>query len=389
MIVEKEITDICVGDYVVEITKQHGNFKLKSPGHIKNTGVIKNLAAKGVITVNIDTDLSITQSNQPISPELQAQRAKLAQEVKHAKHLFDESKKIQAKVFSDAQNGCELNLAPVIEITNQAVETIFDNADALACVINIREKDAYLLEHSIAVSVLMTIFARYLDINKDIVQQLAVGAFLHDVGKIMIPDHILNKPGKLTDDEFEIMKTHASHSIDIIKKAPGISSLSIEVAALHHEKLDGNGYPNGVKGDDISLYGRMISICDIFDALTANRCYKEGFPHVKAFTILRELAKENHLDATLVDQFIRCIGVYPVGALVELNSNKIAIVEQRNPDDPIKPKVRSFYSTTERHYVHTDDIDLSKSDDFIIKNVRADDFDLDMNKIVEFLLMQG
>ncbi len=235
----------------------------------------------------------------------------------------------------------------------------------------------------------MTIFARYLELDRETVEILAVGAFLHDVGKIMVPEEILNKPGKLTDEEFEIMKTHASHSIDIISKTPNIHQLSLQVAAQHHEKLDGNGYPNKLVGDDISLYGRMISICDIFDALTANRCYKEGFPHVKAFTILRNLAEQNHLDKNLVEQFVQCIGVYPIGSLVELNSNKIAIVEQRNPEDPIKPKVRSFYSVSEAHYEHTQNIDLLASDDFIVKNVRADDFDLDMNKIVEFLLMQG
>jgi len=388
MIIEKHVSKLLVGDYVVEILQQSGNFLLKNESLIKSEGVINNLIVKGVEVVKVDTERSIMPSV-PQSSSTQRTRQQLAVEVKHAKQLFEESKTIQAKVFADAQAGCELDLAPVIDITNKAVDTIFNSPDALACVINIRIKDAYLLEHSVAVSVLMTIFSRFLNIDKATVQQLSVGAFLHDVGKIMIPDNILNKPGKLTDDEFTIMKTHANHSIDIISKTPNISALSLEVAAQHHEKLDGFGYPNQLGEDAISQYGRMISICDIFDALTANRCYKEGFAHVKAFTILRNLAEQNHLDKKLVDQFIRCIGVYPVGCLVALNSNKVAIVEARNPDDPISPKVRSFYSVKNGHYLNTQDIDLSDSDDFIVKNVRADDFDLDMNKIVEFLIMQG
>lgn len=133
----------------------------------------------------------------------------------------------------------------------------------------------------------------------------------------------------------------------------------------------------------------MIAICDVFDALTAHRCYKDGYSHTKAFSILRGLAKKEHLDSRLVDLFIRCMGVYPVGSLVELNSNKLAIVEARNQEDPTNPKVRSFYSAKNHRYEMTQDIDLSADEDFIVKGVRADDFDLDMNKIIEFLLMEG
>jgi hypothetical protein len=133
----------------------------------------------------------------------------------------------------------------------------------------------------------------------------------------------------------------------------------------------------------------MISICDIFDALTATRVYKEGYPHIKAFSILRELAKKNHLDTTLVDQFIKCLGIFPVGSLVQLKSKKLAIVEQRNNEDPLNPKVRSFYSVKLNQYLNTQDIDLTETKDAILKGVRAEDFDLDMNKIVEILLMES
>ena len=133
----------------------------------------------------------------------------------------------------------------------------------------------------------------------------------------------------------------------------------------------------------------MIAICDVFDALTATRCYKKGFTHDKAFSILHELVKQNHLDDDLVKQFIVCIGTFPVGSLVQLNSKKIAIVERRNSDDPTNPSVRSFYSVKLKHYLNTQDIDLTETDDFIVKGVRADDFDLDMEKITEMLLMEG
>lgn len=383
MIIEKQLCELKVGHYVTDIAKQDGDFVLSTPGHIKSTKVISKLKNKLVTSVFIDTSKTL----EPI--KLNKTKAEIAAEVKQAKAIFHESKNVQKDLFSKALSGATIDLTPVVEVTNQTVDAIFNSPDSLACMVNIRKKDEYLLEHSVAVSVYITIFAHFLKMSKQVVQHLSVGAFLHDIGKIKIPDEILNKPGKLTDEEFTIMKTHANHSIDIIKKTPGISKLSLEVAALHHEKLNGEGYPFQIKGKDIHKYGRMIAICDIFDALTANRCYKEGFPHNKAFSILRELAKNNHLDAKLVDQFIQCLGVFPIGSLVQLESKKLAVVEQRNNEDPTNPQVRSFYSVKLNQYLNTQDIDLSETDDFIVKAVRAEEFDLDMNAIIEMLLTEG
>ena len=295
MIVEIKISELLKGHFVVDIAKQRGTFNLTSPGHIKNINVIDNLRNKGVESLLIDDSKTLTFdtasniiANEKVNTTLVANNTSpVFLEITKAKKLFNESKNIQRQIFADAQQGRELNLTPVIEITNQTIDTVFKNADALACVINIRKKDEYLLEHSVSVSVLMTIFSRFLKIDKAIIQELSVGAFLHDVGKINIPDKILNKPGKLTDAEFTVMKSHVNHSIKIIESTPGISELSLEVATLHHEKLDGKGYPFNVPKEKITKYGRMIAICDIFDALTANRCYKDGYSHLKSFSILR------------------------------------------------------------------------------------------------------
>lgn len=393
MIVEIKISELIIGHYVVDIVKQRGNFNLTTAGHIKTAEVIHNLIMKGVESLLIDTSKTKVVLDENLKTEDIKNKntthipGKL--EIAKARKLFKASKEVQKKVFADALQGRNIDLSPVIDITNKTIDTIFKNPDALACIINIRQKNEYLLEHSVSVSILMTIFSRFLNIDKQIIQLLSVGAFLHDVGKIMIPDSILNKPGKLTDDEFEVMKTHANHSINIIKRTPDVAELSIEVAALHHEKLDGTGYPFQIKGENITQYGRMIAICDIFDALTANRCYKNGYTHIKSFGILRKLAQQEHLDQTLVDLFIKCMGIYPVGSLVELSSNKLAIVDSRNVDDPTNPHVRSFYHAQNHHFVMTKDIDLSIDEDFIVKGVRADDFDLDMERIIEFLLMEG
>jgi HD-GYP domain-containing protein (c-di-GMP phosphodiesterase class II) len=395
MLVEHDITDICVGMYIVEITVSKNKYRLAKPGLLENELVIDALKRKSVEKLLIDLSKSRVKSKHteivPFVPEApKAFKHTFNQEAAKAKSVFNEAKLIQQKLFRNAQKGLPLELVSVRKITTESTDIIFNNPNALACVLNLRNKDEYLLEHSVAVSLLMTMFAVYLKIDKDIVNQLAIGAFLHDVGKIMVPDNILNKPDKLTADEFYVMKSHASHSINIMKNTPGISAISLEVASQHHEKLNGKGYPLGLKAEKISRYGRMISICDIFDALTSTRCYKAGYPQVKAFGILRTLAAKGELDITLVDNFIRCMGVYPVGSVVQLDSNRLAIVESHNSKDPIRPNVRPFYLVNPKHFELNQGIDLSaESTDQIVKGVRADDFDLDMNQIIEFLSQEG
>ncbi len=389
MLIEKQLSELTVGHYVVKIVKQSGSFSLSAAGHIKSEAVINHLKSKRVYSVLIDDSKTQEHKTKHDLTKVDGSSIINIKAFKEAQEIFNRSKSIQKQLFSDALSGSTLDLSPVVEVTNKSIDAIFNSPDSLACMLNIREKDEYLLEHSVAVSVYITLFARYLGLERDTIEKLSVGAFLHDIGKIKIPDEILNKPGKLTDDEFTIMKTHANHSIEIIKATPSISPLSLEVAALHHEKINGSGYPLQLAGNDISQYGRMIAICDIFDALTATRVYKEGFAHGKAFAILRELAKKNQLDSNLVDRFIKCVGVFPIGSLVQLKSNKLALVKVRNDKDPTNPQVHSFYNVKDNHFLNKQEIDLSASDDFIIKGVRAEEFDLDMKLILEMLLMEG
>ncbi|KXJ54198.1 MAG: phosphohydrolase [Colwellia sp. Phe_37] len=389
MIIKISISDLKKGHFVVDIVEQHGTYNLTRAGHIKNDVVINNLKAKGVVSLLIDTTKTIDDALSVPIPDLYKQPGPVILEVSKAKKLFNEAKKLQQQVFLDVKQGRTINIGPVIEATKQTIAAIFKNPDALICVINIRNKNEYLLEHSVSVSVLMTVFARFLKMDRKIIQQLAIGAFLHDVGKIKIPDQILNKPGRLTEEEYRLIQQHVNHSINIIKATPKISPLSLEVAALHHERLDGSGYPLKLKQADISNYGAMIAICDVFDALTADRCYKNSYSHIKAFSILRDLAFQGKLMPRLVDLFIKCLGVYPVGTLVELNSHHLAIVESRNQDDPINPKVRCFYNIEKQRYIMAKDIDLAKEADFILRGVKAKEFNLDMNRIIEFLLLEG
>lgn len=389
MIIEVSINTLKKGHFVVDIVKQHSSYNLARAGHIKHSKAIEVMRLKGVQTLLIDTTKTIDEALDVVHDETVEKSGPVILEVTKAKKIFNDSKKIQQQVFNNVQQGRPINLAPIIDATNQTIDAIFKNPEALACVINIRNKHEYLLEHAVSVSILMTIFAHFLKIEKQTIQQLAVGALLHDVGKIKVPETILNKEGKLSESEYKIIQGHVNHSVNILKAIPGMPALSVEVAALHHERSDGSGYPLKLRQDNISNYGAMIAICDVFDALTADRCYKKSYCHIKAFGILRNLAEQGKLMPRLVDLFIKCLGVYPVGTLVELNSHRIAIVESRNHDDPINPKVRCFYHIEKHRYILTKDIDLSKDDDFIIRGIKASDYNLDINRIIEFLLMEG
>lgn len=412
MIVEKDISQLAVGSYVVDIAAQTGNFKIKKPGWVRDFHAIEALIHQGVLRVFVDTskqlpsqaEVEAAEHNKFIhekklaeeiaeddpTVEKKFERQTFVEEFYHAQDLFNQAKLIQTRVLDDIKQGRPIESDSVLELTNQTIDTIFLNSDALACVINIRIKDEYLLEHSTAVSILMAIFAKYLEIDRQTVTDLSVGAFLHDVGKILIPDKILNKPGKLTKAEFEIIKSHAVHSANIVNQTQGLSQLTRTIVANHHEKLNGIGYPRGLNADSLDRFSRMITICDIFDALTADRVYKDGMAQIKAFAILRQLAQQGELDVLLVDQFIKCLGVYPVGSLVKLNTEKLAIVEKVHRDNPVNPVVKTFFSLKQNAFLEAKDVDLAVDEtQQIEQGVRADDFDLDMNKITEFLMMQA
>lgn len=172
--------------------------------------------------------------------------------------------------------GSALDVAPIHRLADELQQSVLRNPNALSCLGRIREKDNYLLEHSVNLSVLMSLFGNHRKLPADVLHQTVVGALLHDLGKILTPDDILHKPGRLTPEEFEVMKLHARHSRDILAATDGIGEITVITAAQHHEKLDGSGYPEGLKGEEISEYGRMVAITDVYDAITADRVYHKG-----------------------------------------------------------------------------------------------------------------
>lgn len=379
------------GMYVMAITSQTGTMEIAQTGLVTTRQQVETLIRRGVLTVRVDLARSKLHGNdQAIVPELThaasgAQRPAGSSDGRALKirRLYQEARELQGKFIRHLKAGEPIDITPLAAVAEEMVDTMFTHGDAMLCLARIRAKDAYLMEHSMNVAILLANFGRYLGLDRGVLKELTLGGLLHDVGKIMTPDAVLNKPGKLTDDEFRVMREHVVHSHDILIATAGITPTMLEVAANHHERLDGTGYPRRLKGDELSLYTRMSGIVDVYDAVTADRVYKQGMSPTQAFRILLK-GINHHFDAELVTKFIKCMGVYPVGTLVMLSNQRLAIVMQRNEQQPLKPVVKVIYHAAHRHYLEVQWLDLARNggQESIENTVDPKEFDINLANFV-------
>ena len=388
------IDELKPGMFVHKILEQNGSLAIKNQGKVTSQEVIKQLKRQGVKVLAIDTDKAFKpvseKGEQEASPAVRHSIEKnaikksyvsLESELSRAEKLHAQGKAIQKLLLDNVKKETPFDASIPKAFSNKLVESVDRNPDALLCLTKIREKDDYLLEHSLNVAILLANFATFMGMSEEEVQDLSYAGFLHDLGKINIPDEILHKPGKLTDAEMVVMRSHVNHGVDYLQKTDVAKPL-IQAISEHHERLDGLGYPAGKKGDEISSAGRMLAIADMYDALTADRVYKAGMSSQKAFSILMNDAP-TRLDIALVQQFIKCMGVYPVGSLVLLSNDRLAMVLKQN-DSPLSPIVKVFFSVKSCHYLTPKDIDLSSDNSLKIqKAVIASDYKIDVNSFFE------
>lgn len=396
---EFEINDLKPGMYISGVIEQSGSVKIKTQGLVRTANAIAKLADKGVMRVTVDLDKSklsedITSEHPPVdeqkeqAPATQVNPVHFDKEISKASALYQEAKQLQVQAFDNMKAGKPIDTTAMKEVADGFIDSVFRNQDALACMTRMRIKDEYLMEHSINVAIIMSIFAKHLNLERSVIQDLATGALLHDLGKIGIPDTVLHKQGKLTSKEFNQIQQHVNLGFNVLTKSGDLSETSLEVVQDHHERLDGSGYPNGKKEEQLSIYARMIAIVDTYDAITADRCYQNARTPVSAFKILRSESGTS-FDGELVSEFIKCMGIHPVGTLVKMKSNKLGIVVRSNPVNPIAPTVNIFYSVANKCYIESKTIDLSASNciEEIDRSVRPEDFKLDMIKFFREILL--
>ena len=279
--------------------------------------------------------------NTPSKP-IKSIQTSLKDELPQAQQVKKESFRIATTMLKDVRLGRQVNIEALDTVVDGMISSIFRNQDALLGMMLLRDADQYTFEHSVSVAILITAFCKYMEMPHTTISRAVMGGLLHDIGKTQVPLAILNKPGPLTDAEFIIMRRHVEYGIDLLTSTKGISEESKQIVLEHHERYDGCGYPFGKKGDEISLLGKMSAIIDCYDALTSRRCYHaEKSPH----WVLGKLIEwsKYHFQPDLVQRFIRCIGIYPVGTLVILQSGRLAVVIESNKNDLLRPVVVLVY----------------------------------------------
>ncbi|KPK02271.1 MAG: phosphodiesterase [Nitrospira bacterium SG8_35_4] len=345
---------------------------------ISDEKIIKKIMDCGIREVYIDTEKGLDVADAPtveeVNREIQAEIVNTAeadeeeigmrptvpieQELSRAREIQKQAKQTIQNIMDDIRFGKQLETEKIEGVVENMVESIFRNQDALISLGKIRKKDEYTYFHSMSVGVLMISFARQMGFDRRSIQEVGIGAMLHDIGKMKVPHEILNKNGKLTDEEISDIKEHAVYSKKILEETNGISETSINVAAQHHERVDGSGYPEKLQGDEISIFGQMAAIVDVYDAMTADRCYQKKFVPSDVLKRLYEWSK-HHFNRDLVQRFIRCVGIYPIGTLVRLESGMLGVIIHHSERSLLEPVVRVVFNPARETLVMPYDLDLS------------------------------
>jgi len=228
----------------------------------------------------------------------------------------------------------------------------------------LKSQDEYTYMHSVAVCALMVALGREIGMDDDACRSAGLAGLMHDLGKAAMPMAVLNKPGKLTDEEFILIKSHPERGHEMLLEGRGVNADVLEVCLHHHEKMDGSGYPHRLSGEQISQIARMGAICDVYDAITSNRPYKAGWD--PAESIARMASWQGHFDPTLFNRFVKSLGIYPVGSLVRLGSGRLAVVVEQNPAALTAPTVKIFFSIKSNMPISVQRMDLAGGNDRIV-----------------------
>jgi len=377
MIKNIDIADIKIGMYVHDLNcdwTSHPFFRKRFL--IKNDAEIAKIVEAGIHELYIDTekglDVSHARSVDEVNASLQQQMIEavtgkpapiialsFAEELGRANRIKSQAHALVKTVMQDVRLGRAVELEQVEPMIESITESVLSNSGALLTLLRIKNKDDYTFLHSVSVGTLMIAFCRSVGMDMETIHLAGLGGILHDTGKALVPDEILNKPGRLTEEEFDIIKRHPRDGFDILSRTEGISEIPLDITLHHHERVDGSGYPHNLKGDTISTLAKMAAIVDVYDAITADRCYHKGMAPTDALRKIFEWSKY-HFDPKLVQAFMRCVGIYPVGTLVLLESGKLGVVIEQHDSNLLTPKIKVMFSSKSNTYLQPEIIDLSR-----------------------------
>ncbi|WP_027366479.1 HD-GYP domain-containing protein [Desulfocurvibacter africanus] len=377
MYLKVPVHDLQIGMYVVNtgLSRSDDPNLYSVEGLITSEAEIRAIKADGYQEVIIDMDRTMVRLHASVGqsedsshtfPTIGTSAAcgmsgqnqtSLSDELPKAEKALGEMLRFVREFTRDIRLGKQIDVIASGAIVEGVVDSVSRNSQAMLGLCKLRSFDEYTYTHSLNVSVLAVVYGKCLSLPREQLRELGLAGMFHDVGKTAVPEQILNKPGKLTHDEFEIMKTHPAKGRAMLFRIGDLSREILDGVLHHHERHNGKGYPNGLTGSQLGLFPRIIGMVDVYDALTSRRCYKLGMIPNKALSLMFGLRGED-FEAGHLDRFIKCLGIYPLGSFVRLDNGLRGFVVETVDNSPLRPKVKLFFDNAMRK-ITPKELDLS------------------------------
>jgi HD-GYP domain-containing protein (c-di-GMP phosphodiesterase class II) len=324
--------------YIAELDRPWTDTPFMFQGFVLSTEQQLDTLKRYCTTVFVDLERSESPATAKRGQATYVEKASVEQEMAPARVAYSGGSTLMQEIFAAVGVGRTLDAERVKVAVTALTESVLRNPDALLLFSQLRQKDDYSVSHSLDVAVYMLAFGRFLQLEPGQIEFLGYLGLLQDIGKVRLSQELLQKRERLSVEEFERAKLHVNYSVEILRATPGLPRDLPRLAALHHERHDGSGYPRNLRGAEIGMIGSIAAIVDTFDALTVRRPYAAPIAPSAALNMLYKW-RGVFFDASLVEQFIRCIGIFPVGSLVEMNSGEVGVVIAQNLAKRLQPRV--------------------------------------------------